>query len=449
MNLSTKGPLRARDVGLAALIALPPVVMAWLAGRYFLRLPVADYWDVLHASYQLQDAGMRAHIAYYVHPFVDQLMVLPKWLIATLAQTTGNRHYGFEIALGFAAQVAVLGMVVSLQKSLPLIPPRARGLLYVVSSLMLFWPALLYRFQHHWYSTQYSLVLLFGVAAVYVLANSRGCWRGLGWCAAAVVLAAFSHGTALTLPLAVGLAMLWFPGWSRQQRIAGWLFSIALVTVIFTQLPSREILGWPPFTAALNDPRHLALFYIRTFSPQFWGLAAGIFVLGLLVWTLWQLKRQRRLNDAMLLPWFTILLWGLFANGTSSMARSSMYPAPSGVYLAFEALVVLSIIVLSVIAWHGMSERQRRTWNAARWIVVTVGLAIYQQGIRVGLRDAQELRQRIEWSAERLARYPAVQPDDLRWLFPPEQPRFARQLLPELVARGALRDFVPVPSRPR
>jgi hypothetical protein len=120
----------------------------------------------------------------------------------------------------------------------------------------------------------------------------------------------------------------------------------------------------------------------------------------------------------------------------ATLSRFAPGQAPNGVYLSFFAVFHLALVVLVAAGIRSLPPG-----NARRGLAVFLALAaiaIYAQGVRVGLRDSASWRRQNDWTIERLEFHEHLVPRDLRWIFPEEQPRFRDAILPALAGWGAL-----------
>ncbi|MBI1746927.1 MAG: hypothetical protein HYR55_10115 [Acidobacteria bacterium] len=241
-------------------LAVLPIAVALMgAYRFFIALPLYDYWDAWVYSLICRDGGLKTQLAFFWEAFVDQRMVFPKITIALLSRLPLHQHFPLEIALGFAARLIMLYLVGRFIHKMEG-PEENKIIAWLAGAFLLFWPLQQIIFQHHWYSTQYAWTLLPGVGALYFLDKFWGRWAGIGSAALACAVSSFSHGTGLPLWAAIGAALLPNRDWSGKQKLAWWLISGAAIIGFQAGLPSRADLEFPPLLAALASPRRVVKF---------------------------------------------------------------------------------------------------------------------------------------------------------------------------------------------
>jgi hypothetical protein len=421
--------------------AIPPVAMLLLARHLALALPVYDYWDALWASFHYHDQGPRAVWEYYLAPFVDQQMFFPKVVIDRLANWTANRHYGLEILLGWLAQCAALGVVWILVSRSHI---RNRSLhisLILASSLLLFWPVQLFRFQNPWYSTQYSLVLLPGLLCLLFLRLGYGQWRGILAAMVPAGIAAYSHGTGVLLLLAVGVMLLPSPSWRQEQKAAWWAFTLVAVASVWAVSASSPL---PPVTSpwtSLQQPIKAATFFCGCLAPPIVQPATGAMLLLLGLGSLIVLQRRKQAQSGGLFPWLTIFVWCVGTAAATTFNRFQGQLRPSQHYFGFFVLFLLAVLVMAVTVASSPSGTTPR-WasvTASRrtaWLGLAAFLLLYGVGVRKGVNAAVTQQRVVQWSLERLAYAPLLVDRDFRYLFP--FTRFLTSTLPALGRRGVL-----------
>jgi len=398
------------------LFILPISFIVFCSWLFFIPLPIFDYWAVLHRSFFLPDTSFSGWISFFWEPFVDQKMFFPKMFISSLAILTQNNHYGLEIAFGILGQIGVLGCICYLIKKNKSLNKDQQLILCLVSSFLLFWPNLLPRFQHHWYSTQYTFVLIFALSAsasAYIL---WGSWLGVLLSILLATCSALSHGTGLIFLISFATVMTCMPEWSKAQKSSIVLTFLTLVLLIATQMPGREQLNLPPLNWFTEKPLQEFVFIFRCFGPD--GVLRTqtgflIMVLGLLsCGFLW---RKKELFSKESFPWILLYFWGACVAVISAITRSSSTDSPTGIYFAFFVVVLNAVFVLAVVAFRktalfGYSRR----WKA----LVIVLLILYCAGTIDGIRDAASTQRRVLWSQERLHFFPLLNQHDYRWLYP-------------------------------
>ncbi len=425
-------------LSIASIFLAPIVISASLAVRYFCPLPIWDYWDVLHLAAIIPDLNVSTLFdLIWVH-FVDQRMVFPKVAICGLARLTQNGHYALEIALGFVSQLLVLGILLHLMRPLRDGPRAAGTFLLLVTPYLLFWPVQQFRFQHHWFSTQYSLVLAPGVLALFALVRWRGEWRGLLSGMFFAVVSGYSHGTGAFLSVAIGIALFIHPGWTRTQMAVWWLWTAGLIVSIKTGMPGREALRVSPLTAILSEPLEFLRFFLSCLAPSSQPLAVGIllFVLTLVGMTI--LWRSGRLRDPAVFPMTILFLWTLIAAFSTTLFRGASGIHPSHYYFSFFVLFPLVVchLIVHVSRFRTVGTARLLAHPVTRIVLLTAFVVVYTDGTVLGLRDARKRHKQVTRAVARLHDRSIITYDDVRNLYP--YPRIVYALL-------ALRDkgFLP------
>jgi hypothetical protein len=423
-----------------ALVA-PVAVAGALAIRYFTPLPYGDYWDALYFGVVSADDGPGAVLSHLWSPCVDQRMVFPKAAITALALLTDNRHYAIEIGLGFAAQVMVLFAFLAVLRPLRTGRVLPDTLLWLAPAYLLFWPVQWPRFQNHWYSTQYSLVLAPAMLAVLALARRPGTWLGLGLAWLGALVSGYAHGTGALFSVAVGVAIVVFSGWSRGQRVAWWSWTIVLVLSLRIGMPAPSEAGLPTLTEALSQPLARLRYAVACLGVPEHPFLVGSLLLALLVLALCVLGRAGRLRDPQLFPIAVIVLWILGTAATSAAFRGGPGREPGEQYLAFFVLFPIVVIALLVQA-TGRRELRLARGLASPWVVgplLLLGAAIYASGAIRGIGGMKYHCNVVRAAEARLRGSPVVTLDDLHAVFPFE--RIITMHIPALRDRGLLQAY--------
>lgn len=389
------------------------VFLAWL---FFIPLPIYDYWDVLNAGFRLQEKTVWEQLRYLWEPFVDQKMVFPKILIIWLARATQNHHYWLEIVFGLLGQLAVLAVVAYLITMARSLAPRVKTHLLLIASFLLFWPNLLLRFQHHWYSTQYTFVLVFSVLSVAFIFRLWGTWAGVWLSLIFGIFSALSHGTGLIYLLSYMIVLPFAPEWSRTQKLTACLCAFGTLSIIAAQMPDRAAIELPPLNWFTEKPVQELIYIFRCFGPH--GVLrsqTGFLTIACGACACWVLLKRNELFSREYCPWVLIFLWGCCAAGISGVTRSSFAKYPAGIYFSFFVLVLAAVIVLIAAALpHSPLKDRKINWK----IVGAIGAVLYIVGAVDGIQIASLTRQRVLWSLERLRFQPILVQNDYRWLFP-------------------------------
>ncbi|MBI3658333.1 MAG: hypothetical protein HY232_18160 [Acidobacteria bacterium] len=446
-------------------LAFVPIITSMiLSARFFITLPIHDYWYALISSVALQQAGWRAHLAYYWEPFVDQRMVFPKIMIGGLSRLPYTLHFALEIAFGFAARLAMLYLLWRLIRQTEG-SERNKTIAGLACAFLLFWPLQQVIFQHHWYSTQYAWSLSPGVLALYLIDRFWGRWLGLLAAALACAVGSFSHGTGLPLWPAIGLGLLPQRGWSDKQKVVWWLLGLCALALFLIGLPPRAVRGFPPLLDILNAPLKGLVFFFQTFAPPFrWlmkhpyaraAVGTGVVIGGLL--PLARLWKNKRLFVPATFPWLVLILWCLGMAGLAALARSTFEYHARPIYFAGMTLSYVGAISLWLIAaprldadrGQALPSRRRMTGS----LVLICLTLIYLKGANEGWNETRDRYQKVSWAQSCLQYYPALDQHDL-YVYPYEDHRaFTEFILPQLAAMNALPDnmraapfTIPVPT---
>lgn len=335
---------------LSALSLVPPLVMAVLAWKWFLPLPRHDYWDCVLACVDTWTTGFLRYCEFLWEPFVDQRMVGSKLALVAFAHLPLQSRYGCEIAFGFGMQLAgwlVLRRWISRLRALT---PIARAVAVLLASVWLFGPLLGMRFQHHWYSTQYSLAVVPVLFGLEGLAAGRPGWGRLLAAIAAFALAALSHGTgALGLPAALAVLAV-RRGLTRSMRVVGATALVGLLAVIVLQVPNRTSVDLPPLGASLMHPADALRFVLRCLGGPVSATGVGIVVASLSVLGATKLVRNGRWRSRRVQPWLAIVVWGGCVAVATFVHRSSLTARPIAVYYSFFAFVQVGAALLALAA---------------------------------------------------------------------------------------------------
>jgi hypothetical protein len=417
-------------LGLGSLAFLWSLFLAW---RYFLALPVYDYWDVLAGSYQFLNASFSEHISFYWAPFVDQKMVFPKMMIDRLAQWTGNRHYGLEIVFGLVSQLFVVVVLWGLGRETDQWE-RNRARLGVGLAL-LFWPYLAFRFQHHWYSTQYSWVLWPALAALGLFFKRPGSWATALLTVLLVGVSSLSHGTGLFLAIALLPAICFSSGWSRTQRWTMGLSLAAFVVMVLSEMPPKDASATPGLLASLDRPLFLLKYFLACFGPQIHRPFVGSILLGLAALGLWRLWQRGELFSDGQWIWNTVVIWALLVGLGTALARSSYGGQPSANYFSFFVLFVYAVFEL--LLRSGLFGFPRFKVTRVFFIgLIVYGLIIYVTGIEKGLRHVRVQSRNMQRLRQKMRFCGVMTSKDLGLIFP--HPRFRKLILPLLHRENAL-----------
>jgi hypothetical protein len=399
-----------------SLFFLPIAVIIFLAWLFFIPLPIYDYWDVLYGGLHMQEKTFLEQLRFYWEPFVDQKMFFSKLLITYLAKVTHNSHYWLEIIFGLLGQFSVLSVVIYLIGKIRSLTPRTRSALILTSSFLLFWPNLLVRFQHHWYSTQYTFVLVFAALSILFIVRFWGRWSGVCLSLIFGFLSAISHGTGLIYLLSYMVLMSLASGWSTSQKLISFLGALGTILLVVAQMPDRGSINLPPLNWFTENPTQELIFILRCFGPErVLRNQTGLFtlVLGLYACSLLFVKKELFTRENF--SWVLIFFWGCCAAGISGITRSSFAKYPAGIYFSFFILVMIAVIVLTAIAYPKSPLKNRKI----NWKIAGTVLAIfYIVGSVEGIRHAAKTQKRVSWSRERLQFQPILVQNDYRWLFP-------------------------------
>lgn len=427
-------------LGIAAAV---PLFTATAAMLLALPLPVYDYWDILGMIENIPAGDWNGRLAFFWGSFVDQKMVGPKMLIWGLSRLTNYRHLRLEIVAGLVMQFGVLLIAARLAQRTPGLPGRRQGFWWAFISALLFWPLLLGRFQHHWYSTQYSLVLLPAMGAVALLAPERPGGRRIISAAILALIAGLSHGTGLLLWPVLGLALI-LARRTRLAGLAGLAAALGLIAIIISQHLPRAELGFSPLSAPLESPGIMISFALRCLglSLGLWALPLGA---GFLIGTgaaVFTLARRGSLSPYR--PWLIIWSWTLLTAAGTALNRSSDFRLPFLHYNAFFILGWIAGGVLAAGAGAGWRARFPRTVRAGR-ILAAAGVAAWITGAVAGIGFSREFLAGISRASRHLQSWPVVERRHLAPLFPEE--RFERGTLPVLAGRRAF-GLDPRPVKP-
>jgi hypothetical protein len=419
MTASTSQPNKAvtpNSTLFWSLFCLPIATTVFLSWLFFIPLPIYDYWDVLNAGFHLQDKTVWEQLRYLWEPFVDQKMVFSKLLIIWLARATQNHHYWLEIIFGLLGQLVVLAALAYLITTTRSLASGVRTNLLLISSFLLFWPNLLLRFQLHWYSTQYTFVLVFAILSVTFISLLWGTWAGVWLSLIFGIFSAFSHGTGLIYLLGYMIVLPFAPGWSRSQKLTACLGAVATISIIAAQMPDRAAIDLPPLNWFTDKPIQELIYIFRCFGPQ--GVLrsqTGFLTLVCGALSCWVLMKKNELFSKEYCPWVLLFFWGCCAAGVSGITRSSFAKYPSGIYFSFFVLVLAAVIVLIAVALpHSPLKDRKINWR----IVGTICAVLYIVGAVDGIRIASSTQQKIFWSRERLRFQPILVQNDYQWLFP-------------------------------
>jgi hypothetical protein len=421
-------------LGFGALALLTCLGSAWY---YFLPLPIFDYWDVLYTSAALEDKGFGAHCKFYWQSFVDQKIVFPKIVIDRLIQGTDNNHYGIEIVLGFLAQGAIACLCYKMAWREG---QRSKNSLRLGAALgLFFWPYLSFRFQHHWYSTQYSCVLVPGLLAVYLMTRYPGRSGALAWAVLLTVVSGLSHGTGLFLTFALVLALAWQKQWSWTQRSVAVAVIVSFLVLMVRELPDRGALGFPPLFESLKQPRQFLFYFVNCFGPKVHHGWAAAFIIALAIGSAARLQWQRRLLDSEQQPWNLIILWTLLVAGGTALTRSSMGGSPQRFYFSFFILFWYAAfnLLLNSGLLNGPKKRCPRLLFMA---AVGYFFIIYGAGVEKGLRHVRGRSRAMDKLIPRLAFASACKGQELALIFP--HSRIHQLIFPTLDKGGLLAKFI-------
>lgn len=429
-------------LGIGIAIAVPTFT-GIMAVAWALPLPIYDYWDVLQAVQNLSAQSWNRWATFLWEPFVDQKMVGPKLLIWGLSHFTNNRHLLLEIFLGFAMQLGALVICTRLARQTAGLPGRKFVLWRAFTASLLFWPLLLWRFQHHWYSTQYSLVILPALGAICLVSHRKPGGAQIGLAALLALFAGLSHGTGLFLWPILGIALML----QRRNRGIGlmWLIASILLIAFFTsEQPPRDTLGFLPLSASLKSPGIMVVFALRCLglSLGHHALPLGVIVTGAAGTATYILVKQKL--SKFYQPWLIIWCWTLLVASGSALSRSSISSFPSFYYSAFFILGWIAAGVLVV----GAGARYIRRFTPLLWgsrAILVLGLLVWIRGAVTGVEYAGKIKQQISQANQHMKSWPVVERACLAPLFP--QDRFERSTLRVLARRRAF-DLDPRPLVP-
>ncbi len=365
--------------------------------------------------------------------FVDQKMVGPKFLIWGLSQLTNYRHLTLEIVAGLVMQSGILIICVRLAQHTPGLPGRRQGFWWAFVAALLFWPLLLMRFQHHWYSTQYSLVLLPAVGAIALLANRRPGSTRIILAAFLALIAGLSHGTGLLLWPVLGIYLMFDPR-TRWPGLSWLVTGIVLIAVIISQHLPRAELGFLPLAASLQSPGNMIAFALRCLglSVGEWALPLGLMIF--IVTGAAVLILAGRGSLSCYRPWLIIWCWTLSVAAGTALSRSSNFRLPFLHYNAFFILGWIAAGVLTAGAGAGYTARfPRLVWGGR--VLAAVGLAVWITGSVKGVQFSREFHRNIVQAGRHLTSWPVVERHHLAPLFPED--RFERGTLPVLARKRA------------
>lgn len=416
-----------------AILLLPICVTVCLAWFFFIPLPIFDYWDVLHSGLTLADTSLWGQLRYAWEPFVDQKMVFPKSLIRYLAVATGNNHYGLEIVFGIIGQLVVLFIVASLITRTPSLTSKNKSILILISSWLLFWPNILIRFQHHWYSTQYTFVLVFTMLSIFTCLYCRNKWASVLLSLVFASTSALSHGTGFIYLLCFLCVVFFIPGWSKLQKFVSLSGALTVVLVIVSQMPKRGDLLLPPLNWFTDRPVDELVFIFRCFGPD--GVLrpiTGFLILGIGLCSCGALFIKKEIFSGKYFAWVLMFFWGGSVAFLSGVARSSVSSSPMRVYFYFFVLILISVIVLAVISYPKTSLSKRKApWN----FLSTVAVILYIVGCADGIHDAAKSQKRILSCQEHLEFFPVLVENDFHYLFPHKR---IKNILESLHAIGVI-----------
>ena len=368
---------------LHGLAFLPPIAMGILAWVWFLPLPRLDYWDCVLGTVDTWDHGFARFLAFLWEPFVDQRMVGPKLVQLAIAQAPFESRFWIEIGFGWCMQVVSLVVLARWIGRLRGLSSVARAGLVLAASAWLFAPALGIRFQHHWYSTQYSLAVVPLLVATEALSSVRRPWLALAIAAPLAALAATSHGTGcLGLP-ALCLVALARRAFSAAQRVMFVATMGAIFAGIVLSLPARQGLGMPELGAAWRDPAHFLDYFLRCLGGLVASLGIGIaVVVALGAGSIWLLRR-RGLPAPRSTCWIALAFWGLCVAGATAIHRASLGERPGPLYFAFFSYVQIAAIVVTALVIG-------RRWRSAGCLLTLLCVWLQVRGFADGMRRMRD-----------------------------------------------------------
>ena len=427
----SRATLCAKTVGWWGLIAFPIVSVLVLTYTFSLRLPSADYWGLLAGFYLPENAGLKNRLHYYWAPYVDHIVVFPKFTTDLLRWLTDNQHYTLETALGFMGRLATLYLVWLLARR-TVASDRQRRLVLAASALLIFWPIQQFVFQIQHYSTLLIWCIPAALLTVYFLHAHWGRWRGLLYGLLASVICAYSQGSGLTLGLAVGLCLLPQSGWSGKQKAVWWLVTLVTIFLFALSVPSRADLGFPPHSAALQDPLRLLGFFFRGFAPSFHYLierpqlfsVVGAALILFCVWPVLRLFRRGRLFGPLAFPWVVLIAWCLGLVATGALGRSATEMIPRATYFLCIVLALISAIVFWLDLYPNLWPAGKAEWFSPRGLLHMAALAlltlVYMAGFRQGVQDTKNWYGLTKFYEGWLRNYPATAylRDPPGWIYP-------------------------------
>lgn len=323
---------------LVVLAALPPLLMARRIHQDT-QLNYQDYWvSMLRIAHPDGGLHLRGLFTYQnEHPFV-----IPQiFFYADARLLSGTNHeLGFLTLLLGVASLVVLWLLLPNRWN-----PLIRGLMLLVSSLVLFCPAGAWNFVRGMSGNSWITANLFALVAILFASRRR---TVLALVAAALSL--LSYGTGFGAPVAIIVIAL-----LRRDRRWRWLLPLGMLlgaAVLYKATVPQGTSG--PHG---HDPGLLLQTMLSNIG-QLWDPTAGstgvlLGAAGLAVAVACGLRyHSGRLNDqyADLVPWWGVLVYSLIASMLISLARSQAFAGDGAQsrYVSLSALFWISLAVLAL-----------------------------------------------------------------------------------------------------
>lgn len=404
--------------------AVMVLLTAVLAAVLRLPVPLYDYWSAYNHYLALQ-AGWAERVTSYFVPFADSLMALPLFAIDAVA-ASGRPLFWLHAVFGLVAMALACAWLGRAVAGVPGLDVTTRRVVRVGVPLLLFWPANIVLFQHHWYALQYGAVYLGGIGGLYLLRRDSLLAATGG--TALLVLGAVSHNTGLVL-LPVAALAYWLPRAGNCRAYGPPVVLLAVFAWIVSILPSRASLGYPPLWEALADARWPG-YLLSLFAPRFLegplGGFIGLAVLGAVIWWGWSLIRRPQRGLAF---WWALAAWVLAVALATTLGRLTILGGYVQYWYFFFFVLgwVVALVLLAQLLspWSQWIRRKRGMVLGGLLVMVLV----YGQGSWMGVLTARGLQLGAEWSVTRLQAAYYANPGDTRFIWFPENWTFlGRQL---------------------
>lgn len=371
-------------IAAAALVLVPPAMLAVLVSVYSVNVPFWDQWEFVTIIQKHHQGALTFSDFFAQHN--EHRILFPRLIMFVLAVAT-KWNTGVEVAVNFLLAAGSFWFLYLMIRQTLKNELMVWTAAFVVS-LILFSPAQYWNWLWGW-QIAWFLNVLSVVVALWALSS----WQQpkpvmkIIIAVSAAVIGTFSLASGIFIWL-VCLPLLWF---SKDLRkfIMPWIVLGAMVVGSYfagyqdaSHLPSK-------FSFLKHPLEFIEYSFVLIARPVVFLLSASIptalIYLTMMIGLVWYAVKRMPARRSLFLPWLCLGLYALFAAGSTSVARFSfgVAQAYSSRYITLSSLVLISVCVVLIALATTEEHRSfpRRLSITALALIVFLVEANWIQGI--------------------------------------------------------------------